>query len=383
MNKEKNTVQYQYQKGTEFVSDALRNAEMLLEYASKSGLDVEKDWVATIINARRAERYSDWTAELEIRFWMVYKELSLLVQPVTVESLQASYDRSVQDYNFFRKWFKMKSRPARSKRSVRNYLIWALLAILVLLAVQVFSLKGTTLLNNIQTNNRRISEIEERKRELRLVLASDVKNERAKLERYALESERARLDQEISSSIELLEPWVMNIRRIASFGGETRPLVADIKSSDESGDLYMGSGPGGPPGQTIPESNMNEKIAIVQEAQNFTQILQLYILPLLYGLIGGFVFVLRGLAYDIKHRVFSGYSNIKYALRIHLGALAGLIVGLLWGDIERTQITLLETLSTGAIAFVAGYGVEYVFNALDNLINNLSGKAQSEKIIES
>jgi hypothetical protein len=379
MEKDNEIKNQQYQKGTEFVGEAVSNAEMLLEFAAKSGLDVKEDWISTVISARRAERYSDWTAELEIKFWTVYKNLSVLVQPVTVESLQASYARPVQNKHFLRKLFNVKQKPAVSKRSVRNYLVWAAVSMGILLAIQVFSLKGTTLLNNIQNNNRRISEVEDRRRELRLVLASDVENERAKLERFAMESERARLDQEISSSIDLLEPWVMNIRRLASFGRETEPLISDTDNSDFAS-RSMSSGPGsGPPGQTIPENKMNKKIAIVQEAQNFTQILQLYILPLLYGLIGGFVFVLRGLAYDIRHRVFSGYSNIKYSLRIQLGALAGLIVGLLWGDIERTQITMLDALSTGAIAFVAGYGVEYVFNALDNVINNLSGKAKSEE----
>jgi hypothetical protein len=378
MEKDNEIKKQQYQEGTEFVGEALSNAEMLLEYAAKSGLDIKEDWISTVINARRAERYSDWTAELEIKFWSVYKNMSLLVQPVTVESLRASYSRPVHNKHFLRKLFNVKQKPAVSKRSVRNYLVWAIISMVILLTIQVFSLKGTTLLNNIQNNNRRINEVEDRKRELRLILSSDVENERAKLERFALESERARLDQEISSSIELLEPWVMNIRRLVSFGRETKPLVS---AADEPNlaSRRMSAGPGGgPPGESFPENKMNKKIAIVQEAQNFTQILQLYILPLLYGLIGGFVFVLRGLAYDIKHRVFSGYSNIKYSLRIQLGALAGLIVGLLWGDIERTQITMLEALSTGAIAFVAGYGVEYVFNALDNLINNLSGKTKSE-----
>lgn len=368
----------QYQMSTEFISDALKNAELLLEYSAKSGLDVKEEWVAVIIAARRAERYADWTSDLEIKFWVVYKNLSALVKPVTVESLRASHKRTVTNVNYIRRLLNLKRKPAPSTKSVRNYLILALSFIILLLGIQVFSLKGTTLLNNIQKNNNRIAEIEDRKRELRLILKSDEDNERAKLERYALESESARLDQEIASSIELLRPWVLTIRSIASFGQDAVPsYLKEEETSAEDNAVTVSNGPGfGPPGQSTPENNMNAMIAIVQEAQNFTQIIQLYILPLLYGLIGGFVFVLRGLAYDIRHRVFSGFSNIKYALRVNLGALAGIIVGLLWSDIESTQITFLESFSTGAIAFVAGYGVEYVFNALDNLINNLSGSVK-------
>ncbi len=360
----------QQAKPQDFLATALQNAELLLNYSAQKGLKIKEEWINTIIAARKAERGSAWTTELEINFWIAYKNLSALVRPVSIESLKASNKQEYQDPNYFHKLFNIKHRKASATISVRNYLIAALFFIVILLVIQVFSLKGTTLLNSIINNNQRISQIEKRKRELKLILKSDANNERAKLERYALESENVRLDREKSSSIELLKPWVLTVRNIISFGQNTVPEYLKEKPEESK----KPQGPGfGPPGQGSPDNDMNIKISIVQEANNFTQIIQLYILPLLYGLIGGFVFVLRGLSYDITHHVFSTNSNIKYSLRISLGALSGIIVGLLWSDIEGTQITFLESFSTGAIAFIAGYGVEYVFNALDNFINNISG----------
>ncbi len=359
-----------------FLTEALKNAELLLEYSAKHGLKVKEEWVSVVIASRRAEQQGEWTSELEIKFWIVYKELSALAKPVSVESLKSLSVRTYENPGFVHKALRIKRRPASSTISVRNYLILALIFIVILLLIQVFSLKGTTLLNSIEKNKARINQIEKRKLELRLMLKSDENNERAKLERYSLESESSRLDQEIASSIELLRPWVLTVRSIVSFGQNPVPeYLRDEKTEAKVMKANMrSSGPGfGPPSGSRPENNMNNMIAAVQEAQNFTQIIQLYILPLLYGLIGGFVFVLRGLAYDIKNRVFSAYSNVKYALRVNLGALAGIIVGLLWSDIESTQITFFESFSTGAIAFIAGYGVEYVLNGLDNLIANFSG----------
>ena len=370
----------EFRDGTAFLSEAVANSELLLDYAAQKGLGVEEDWISTVIAAGRAENKSEWTTELEIKFWLVYRNLSKIIQPVSVESLKATRKRPIRNQHFLRRILKIKQKPASSTRSVRNYLLWALIFILILLVVQIFSLKGTTLLNNIQQNNERIAEIEQRKKELRLILNADDENERAKLERYALESERARLDEEISSSINLLEPWVGFISNMTRL---KKKEVIEKEVSEEPKRMMgapggPGNGPPGTTGQTTAETVMNDKIGIVQESQNFTQIIQLYILPLLYGLIGGFVFVLRGLAFDIKNQVFSGYSNIKYSLRIHLGALAGLIVGLLWGDIERSSITFLESLSTAAIAFISGYAVEYVFNGLDNLAENITGKTKTE-----
>ncbi|MEA2043471.1 MAG: hypothetical protein U9N85_13100 [Bacteroidota bacterium] len=376
MEKDKKITKNTSGSGTAFLTEAVRNSELLLEYATKKGLDVKQDWIATVIKSGRASRADDWTTELEIDFWLVYRNLSAIIQPVTIDSLRATRKRPLKETNFFRRRLNIEQRQASSSRSVRNYLLWALVFIIILLVVQVFSLKGTTLLNNIQANNKRIEEVEQRKKELRLILSADEDNERAKLERYALESERERLNEEINSSISLLEPWVEFLRNISSLRSKNK---LEANTQKETVKQPIMGGPGfGPPGESNAEVVMNDKIRIIQESQNFTQIIQLYILPLLYGLIGGFVFVLRGLAYDIRNQVFSSYSNIKYSLRIHLGALAGIIVGLLWGDIESSSITFLESLSTAAIAFISGYGVEYVFNGLDNLAENIIGKPKTE-----
>jgi hypothetical protein len=65
---------------------------------------------------------------------------------------------------------------------------------------------------------------------------------------------------------------------------------------------------------------------------------------------------------------YTAVSNIKYALRIHLGALAGLVVGFLWGDIASGSIGVANSFSPLAVAFIAGYSVEFMFRLLDSII---------------
>lgn len=365
------------------LANAVENAELLLNYATETGLDIREDWVETFIAAKRCKEKSKWDTQTEIKFWMAYKGMSKIVQPVTIDSLRATKTRPVVRPNLFQKLFKIKMRTSFSKRSVKQYLTWATVWIIVMLIIQVFTLKGTTLLNTIQNNNKRIYEIDYRLGEVKLMIKADETNERAVLERYRLESEKGTLYEEIKGSIELLKPWVYTIRKITAIN---RFFISSKKMQDAQDQDYailqVTEGPGsGSPGGSAPETQKGNYISVIQESQNFTQILQLYVLPLLYGLIGGFVFVLRGLVFDIKNRIFSQYSNIKYSLRIHLGAIAGLIVGLLWGDIDNQQITFLESLSTAGFAFVAGYGVEYLFNGIDRLIGSL-GKSSDELKID-
>ncbi len=405
-----------YSRSASFMlSEAVYNAELLLNYSTEHGLDIQHDWIATIIAAKKCEENNSWDTETEISFWMAYKGLSKIVRPVSVQSLKSTQKEIIKNPNFFLKLFKHTERVSFSRRSVRSYLFWALLWIIVMLSIQVFSIKGTTLLNNIKGNTARIEEIDKRKDEIQLLLNSESEpDKRAEIEKHRLIAEKDKLDQEIRSSIELLKPWVNTIRTI-TFSRDRNEVVNEISEFKESIDKIIDSEDNSRNdnsldsngnSDTIPDSELlkefdieeyidkediadntpvfepeeagsfadntiNSNIGTIQEAQNFTQILQLYLLPLLYGLIGGYVFILRGLTHDIKNLVFSRYSKIKYSLRMFLGALAGLIVGLLWGDIESQQITFLESLSTAGLAFLAGYGVEYVFDGLDKVVSSI------------
>jgi len=104
-----------------------------------------------------------------------------------------------------------------------------------------------------------------------------------------------------------------------------------------------------------------QNVVIVQQAKSLIIILNQYILPLLYGLLGGFAFVLRSLANETKKLIYTPTSNIEYGLRIHLGALAGLVVGFLWGDFQGKSFGIVESLSPLAVAFLAGYSVDFLF----------------------
>lgn len=104
----------------------------------------------------------------------------------------------------------------------------------------------------------------------------------------------------------------------------------------------------------------------LQIAQIILESLSKYLLPLLYGLLGACVYVLRTLSQEIKDLVYTVESDIRFQLRIYLGALAGLAIG--WLITEQTTPSVLQSVTPIALAFLAGYSVELLFAAMDAVI---------------
>ena len=67
----------------------------------------------------------------------------------------------------------------------------------------------------------------------------------------------------------------------------------------------------------------------LRSAQLVLQVIAVYVLPLLYGLLGASAYVLRELAREVREMTFTPASALGYGLRASLGLLAGIAVGLL------------------------------------------------------
>ena len=113
-----------------------------------------------------------------------------------------------------------------------------------------------------------------------------------------------------------------------------------------------------------------DQIVTLQNAQFILQIMQLYLLPLLYGLVGSCAYILRSLTNEIKSLTYTPNANTGYTLRLRLGTLSGLAIG--WFASPETT-SVIKTLSPFALAFVAGYSVELLFSLMDRIISALGG----------
>jgi hypothetical protein len=91
-----------------------------------------------------------------------------------------------------------------------------------------------------------------------------------------------------------------------------------------------------------------------------------YWLPMLYGLLGACAFVLRQLCHGKDKLAYAHAARVHHSQRLNIGLLAGLAVG--WFIKPGAGDASLVSLSPLALAFIAGYGSDLFFVALDKIV---------------
>ena len=95
-------------------------------------------------------------------------------------------------------------------------------------------------------------------------------------------------------------------------------------------------------------------------------ILEKYLLPLFYGILGAMVFALRSLSRQVESSTYSDATQIQHVSHIALGALSGVLVG--WFSNLFAGDSFLSSVSPMAIAFLVGYNIELVFSKIDEYV---------------
>lgn len=123
----------------------------------------------------------------------------------------------------------------------------------------------------------------------------------------------------------------------------------------------------------LPSQELEVSLATLEIVLEF---LATYVLPALYGLLGACAFVLRQLSADIGQLRFANDLRVRYTLRLNIGLLAGLAVG--WFISPDQNASVVANLSPLALAFVAGYGSDLLFAALDRIVNAFTAQPHAE-----
>lgn len=111
-------------------------------------------------------------------------------------------------------------------------------------------------------------------------------------------------------------------------------------------------------------------------AQFVLAILQSYLLPLLYGILGAGTFVLRSLSKAVEDETFSDEKGTQHLLRVSLGALAGILVGWFSFLIPNETTTFVGSISPLAVAFLVGYNIELFFSLMDRALFSITDRLQ-------
>ena len=372
-----------------YPTEYIYEAELLLAYVAQNGLEIDDAIVAVIVNSKYWLEQGEWTPEREIQFWIAFNTIAKLVSPVSVASLKATSSTAMESsifrdprkrFNFY--WYPKGSTFA--KQSVSLYQKSTVWVLLILLLTHSYWLSESMLIAPILELQQQIGKAQE---QLTLAKQNPAITQRADdpriSELQAKLKDYENLFQAHSKMVTTCKP-LLSLFTTCSIIEES-----NVPQKEETNVLQKIEGQS----KTIISERVKIQ-ALLQQKKFILANLQLFVLPLFYGLLGAFVYVLRTLTIEIKTLTYTRESNINYRLRIQLGALAGLAIGWITGS--NTSFSLdalsadtlssfppvgglsLQTLSPMALAFVAGYSVDVLFALMDKIIYALSTKENTQ-----
>jgi hypothetical protein len=341
--------------------ECLAEAQMLLTYAAQHGLEIDKNIVSTLVSAAHQAESGNWDAELETEFWMAFNQLAQLVKPVSVDSLKAASNfeskllNAPPDNAFmallirFSRFLFGSHGYSHASITVSRYQRGTMFAMLLLLFTHAYWVVGSTIINYVGMELP--TQIEQQENNIRALrkIANNTEDPQEAVDAQdrasILEAKVMGLEERIVANYDILVYW----NSVWSFF-----LPGVRQDSVQNADFT-----------TTLRYNLQAK----EKAEFALQVIRLYVLPLLYGLLGASAYVLRMLTIEIRSLAYSVHSNIGYRLRIQLGAVSGLAIG--WFS-DSGQLETLGSLSWMALAFLAGYSVEVLFSLMDRLIYTFS-----------
>lgn len=328
-----------------FLKESLGDAQLLLSYLVKSGLEIDEESTREVAKMRESVEKGTVSLEAEVDFWVAFDHIARKVSPVTVSSLRCSHDvYGVK--SLFRFWDR---RPvSHAKRAISRFRLLSFIALLFVVIFQIYWSVGVTILRDISEFSENLSQ----KVDSQNTIMEEVSNQSG-VKALSDDSELTKIKTDIQNyscrlemSSTMLETWnrIWKLKFLS---------IHDTSSLPD------------PNGQNV------QKIQVLQlteqhVAQFTLQALQLYFLPLLYGWLGACTYVLRLLLEEIKCMTYTRESGTMYSLRIFLGALAGLAVG--WFFKPEADQIFVNGASPFALAFLAGYSVELLFAGMDRIV---------------
>lgn len=345
------------EKSTVYISPEIQrvitDGQKLVSFIAREGnLQLDPELTESIVAAKHKLANDDWTEEDENNFLISYDKLAAMVYPVTVDSIDAVIPSDNAK----------KGSKTKAEQAVAWYRRYTMVALICLILTQVYWLFG----NDLRVNLHEIFEDREKTRIALLEVGDDLD------EKLQLESRLMIENQQLDANYKLLLIW----NKVWSFGGsfelslpqyfktnyeiKRKGLLKDPEANEEALN------------QLELERSLHEVRIVFFEnilsADFILSAFQNYLLPLLYGLLGAFIYVLRELLSEIKQLTYSFDSEIRYRLRLTLGALGGMIIG--W-FLRAEDSTALASMSPMALAFLMGYNVEVLFSIMDKMIDNI------------
>jgi hypothetical protein len=333
---------------------ALIESDSLLRFAAEKVKNFDPSLSLAIAKSRAAAESDTWTPEASQEFWNAFAKLCDLIQPVTMDCLAAT-DQNVESPKW--RFWQPKRKISLAERSSARYLALLFLLLAVTIPLQLYVWTCTNLskeITDIYNDNQAI--VNKNTEPFRKLHADTQGQDRP----YRPEESRVidQLDSDRSTILSNLNRAQSETRLLQLIATLHTNIILNTVSSQDVGNWFDDYN------NALNLQNNQQAVFLATQAQVtlIVGIFLSFIMPTLFATIGAVAFVIRGISDQIKSSTFSQNSPVRHLLRVGLGGLAGVVVGLFTG--LSTQLSLPPL----AIAFLAGYGVEGLFSMFDGFI---------------
>ena len=371
------------------LQQAIEKSGYYISYATEAGYEIPEDVLDTLVRSNNLINTESWDAEKESAFWKAYNKIAGQILPVTVESIEYANLRNEGTPE------KPKVKPSKAKIAVLRYSIATVGVLVVLLSLQVYWYIGSDLVTSLQNNFTKRDSVHISVMEYKRIMGkSGMRISTDDPELAAKQESLSLANQQLDANYEILQSW--NGWWQAFFGGkpyegkitsyETKVYNTAIKDLEELDQTFVGKSDSLSKLQkgmieedkkqlsmSLELNKARNRLFLNMHSAQFTlSALGGYFLPLCYGLLGALLFVLRSLHQEIRETRYSRVSEIRFRLRVIMGALAGLAIGWFLNPSDSESISTAA--SPMAFSFLAGYNVDMLFSIMDKIIDSV--KAQ-------
>lgn len=310
------------------------DAYYLHSYSVTSGKKIPEEISQAILECKHQCDQEDGGAldlNMEVRFSSAYRQLAALMYPVTVESL-----RDTEEIRFDPTQPTYKRLHVSKARQVS--ILLPTIAILLILTILLCEIVQAIFIPGLRDITAKEAQIE--------TLMTNIGNNPTVLDQID------KGNNEIKAMLKNLKAAWDNLMILPSLPGMA-----------PEGDDWLDN----------PESIrfVKTRFAIIVEALN-------RLLPVLYGALGATAYLLRVLIPHITQRTFNKKHAGSISVRICLGMLSGIAIQWFFTGQQTAQI-FERSLSTSALAFLAGYSVDLLFNMMDRFVQGFKPSKPAEK----
>ncbi|WP_206378265.1 hypothetical protein [Sneathiella limimaris] len=334
---------------------------MMVQVASECAIQIPDAIIHDILTVVDCDNLTSLDTDSRIAFWKAYGTLSEILDPITIDSIQSNYPTLPQPLPK-QSWPFKKRKPSLSERCVTRYRILSMVTLLLLIAIQVYWYVGYALISDINKQNHNISTLNEK---LVALAAQKHKEETSPVSEPPKVLEERLIREQLTEHLNWREAATNHLQNWNEVWSSLDIFTYQPWQNDDF--------------QSYSKA-IQKRIQFVA-AENTLQAISEYLLPILYGLIGACFYILRQLPQEISSLIFSRNSYINYNLRLAQGPLAGMMISYFTHPATSTPSQNIEnieqlltidpggnSLSPLALAFLAGYSIDFIFRFLDKIL---------------